>query len=242
MTSAPVIHLRYGLEENQRWFMELEDVPETLLHDLIIELLKLVLKHKYRNQNALIASNMACRWDPADHRIGVDPDVILVEAAPPEGEALESLRVWLPNHPPPKLAVEIVSKTNPEKDYQEGPPRMARLGAEELWIFDPELYGPSDNGGPFVLQIWRRLAAGDHVEMERLHAGPSPAYSPALDAWVVTTDEGKRLRIADDPDGARLWPTKDEAEAEARRAAEERAVSAEAEVRRLRALLDQNKP
>ncbi len=246
MTSAPVIHLRYGLEENERWFMELEDVPETFLHDAIIELLKLTLRYRYRDRNALVTSNVACRWDPNDARVGVDPDVILVEPAPPESEALKSLRVWLPKHQPPKLAIEVVSETNATKDYKEGPARMARLGAEELWIFDPELHGPTldDLGGPFELQIWRRLAAGDHVDMERLHAGPAPAYSPALKAWVVTTDGGKRLRVADDAEGTCLWPTEAEAEAEARHAetaradaAEGRAAAAEAELQRLRAQL-----
>lgn len=236
MTSAPVIHLRYRLEENERWFMELEDVPETFLHEAIIELLKLVLKHRYRMPNALVTSNLACRWDPEDRRVGVDPDVILVEPAPPDGEALKALCVWLPGHEPPKLAVEVVSEANADKDYREGPARMARLGAEELWIFDPELHGPrlDDLGGPYVLQIWRRFAVGDHVDMERVHAGPTPAYSPALDAWVVVTDGGKRLRIADDAQGRRLWPTTAEAQMEARRG---EAARADAELARLRAQL-----
>ncbi len=233
MTSAPAIHLRYGLEENQRWLMELEDVPETLLHDLIIELLKLVLKHRFRNRNALIASNMACRWDPDDHRVGVDPDIILVDPAPPEGDALKSLQVWRPDHHAPKLAIEVVSETNAVKDYVEGPARLARLGAEELWIFDPELHGPEINGGPFALQIWRRLASGDHVEMEQVHAGNTPAYSTVLDAWVVTTDGGMRLRISDDADRTKMWPTHAEA-------AESRVAEAEAEIQRLRGKLSLN--
>ena len=215
MTSAPVIYLRYGLEENQRWFMELEDVPETCLHDAIIDLIKSVLTHRFRDGRGLVSRNLACRWDPSDRRIGVDPDVALLTPPPPEGKALESLNVWLPKHAPPKLAIEVVSKTNAAKDYREAPARMARLGGEELWIFDPGLHGPTLEtlGGPYVLQIWRRLAAGDHVDMERLYAGPAPAYSPALDAWVVSTDGGDYLRVADDADGAQLWLTKDEAEA-----------------------------
>ena len=136
--------------------MEFEDVPETLLHDVIIELLKLVLKHRFHHQNILVASNMACRWDPKDARVGVDPDVIVVDPAPPEGQALKALRVWSPEHNPPKLAIEVVSETNAAKDYLEAPARLARLGAEELWIFDPELHGPTQTGGPFPLQIWRK--------------------------------------------------------------------------------------
>lgn len=268
MTGAPHIHLRQGPEDaTQRWFMDFEDVPETLLHDMIIELLKLVLRYRYRDRDVVIGSNVACRWDPDDRRIGVDPDVILVEPAPPEAETLKSLQVWRPDHHPPKLAIEIVSETNATKDYKEGPVRMSRLGAEELWLFDPERHGPTleDLGGPFVLQLWRRPEKGG--DMERIYAGDAPAFSPVLGAWIVTTNGGTRLRIAEDREGKRLWPTKDEAqaaradaegaradaEAQAREVAEETAAAeamradeeararraAEAEVRRLRALLEQ---
>ena len=242
--------------------MEFEDVPETLLHDVIIELLKLVLKHRFHHQNILVASNMACRWDPKDARVGVDPDVIVVDPAPPEGQALKALRVWSPEHNPPKLAIEVVSETNAAKDYLEAPARLARLGAEELWIFDPELHGPTQTGGPFPLQIWRKTH--NPTTMRCTHAGPTPGYSPALGAWAIITVDG-HLRIADDANGDQIWLTRAEAaEAQAKedrekakedrekakedrekakedrkraRAAEDRAKTAEAEIERLQALL-----
>ena len=136
--------------------MELEDVPETHIHSLIIELIRLILKYRFRDRNVLVASNLACRWNPDDEREGVNPGVILVDPAPPEGTAIESLNVWRPDHVPPKVAIEVVSKSNAKKDYVDGPAKLERLGAEELWIFDPKLLGPVDpkGGGPFVLQIW----------------------------------------------------------------------------------------
>ena len=245
MTSAP--HLLGP--KDQRWFMDLEDVPDHPLHDAIIALLMLILQHRYRGQDALVARNLGCRWEPSDRRVGVDPDIVLIAPAPPDD--LSTLQIWLPDHPPPKLAVEVVSETNAAKDYQEGPLRMARLGAEELWIFDPELHGPHEQGGPVVMQIWRRV--GDR--MERIHAGDAPAYSPALGAWTVLrhTEDGRpRLRVAEDDAGALLWPTEAEAAAaqaqkEAERAddaaaraeeAEARAEAAASEIQRLRALLD----
>ncbi len=235
-------------QDQHRWFMELEDVPETFLHDVIIELLKLVLRHRYREQDALVTSNVPCRWDPEDQRVGVNPDVILLVPAPPEGEKLKSLRVWQPDHQPPKLAIEIVSETNAAKDYTEGPLRLGRLGAEELWIFDPERHGPDDHGGPFVLQIWRRSATRPG-QMEAIYRGDAPAFSPVLNAWVVTTrtKDGQRLRVADDAEGRQLWSTEAEDEAQARQAEATRADAeaaranaAEAEVLRLRALLKQS--
>jgi len=247
MTSAPVVQLQRGNDEPPRWLLDLEDVPETFLHDVIIELLKLVFKHRYSEQDVMIASNLACRWNPDNERSGIAPDVIMVTPAPPEGQALKALHLWRPEHAAPRLAVEIVSKSNAAKDYFEGPVRTADLGSEELWIFDPELHGPSKNGGPFVLQIFKRVEAQDGVRMEPLHQGPSPAYSPMLDAWLIATPD-MRLRIADDADGKSLWPTKAEAAEEKANAAEEKANAAEEkanaaemEIQRLRALLKTKK-
>ena len=139
---------------------------------------------------------------------------------------IEALHVWREDYIPPQLAVEVVSKSNALKDYRDGPARHERIGTKELWLFDPECHGPHLNGlgGPYVLQIWKG--------QERLYAGAGPTYSPVLGAWVVVTDDGQRLRIAEDQAGVRLWPTQAEA-------ADARARAAEAEVQRLRALLQQ---
>ena len=202
---------------------------------------------------------MACRCcDPKDARVGVDPDVIVVDPAPPEGQALKALRVWSPEHNPPKLAIEVVSETNAAKDYLEAPARLARLGAEELWIFDPELHGPTQTGGPFPLQIWRKTH--NPTTMRCTHAGPTPGYSPALGAWAIITVDG-HLRIADDANGDQIWlnASLSQMEAQAKgsrqrkskrrqrksksrsegRAKEDRekARAAEAEIERLQALL-----
>ena len=250
MTSAPQI---LG-PKDPRWFMDLEDVPESHLHAATIQLLMLILGHRFRD--ALVTTNLPCRWDPNDERVGVNPDVILVDPHPPVpvgATEIDALRVWRSDNRPPRLAIEVVSKTNTLKDYRDGPARHERLGTQELWLFDPELCGPNLDalGGPYSLQIWRGR--------ERLYAGDGPAYSPALDAWAVVTDAGQRLRMAEDDAGTQLWPTRAEAadlradaeaarataEAEARvaadearAAADEARAAAEAEVRRLRALLE----
>ena len=236
------VGLRLEIEERPgRWLLEEESVPETPLHDAIIELLMLILKQwaAREDRSALITSNLGCRWDPSDARVGIDPDVVLLEPAPPEGEALTTLRVWEPGHVAPRIAVEVVSASTADKDYLDGAARCARLGARELWVFDPLLEGPSSTGGPFVLQIWRLDEAGQ--AMTRVHAGAAPAYSEELGAWVTTAEEGRRLRIADDENGTKLWLTHGEAEAKRANAEAERAEAAEAEVARLRALLDRDR-
>jgi Uma2 family endonuclease len=226
------VALHFEIEEPPGgWLMEEESVPETPLHDAIIELLMLVLKHWAHTEarSSLVTSNLGCRWDPDDARVGVDPDVVLIEPAPPEGEQLTTLRIWEPGHVAPRVAVEIVSANTAAKDYLEAPARCARLGVRELWIFDPRLDGPSATGGPFTLQIWR---ANEGAEMTRVHAGPAPAFSEELGAWLIVAADGSRLRLAADAAGHHLWPTAAEAEAA-------RAATAEAEVARLRRLLDE---
>jgi hypothetical protein len=235
------VRVEYEVEEPEgRWLLDGEDMPEIPLHDAVIQLLELLLQAfvERERRSALITSNLGCRWDPADARVGVDPDVLLVEPSPPDGEKTTTLRIWEPGHAPPRIAVEVVSDQSGRKDYLEGPARYGRLGAGELWIFDPLLVGPPDTGGPFVLQVWGR---NDRGAMDRVYAGPGPAHSDELRAWLVVTDGGTRLRIAEDPAGDRPWLTK--AEAEARRADTEacraetearRADAAEAELARLR--------
>ena len=67
-------------EAPSSWRLEEDDVPETPLHDAIIELLMLVLKHwaEREGRSALVCSNLGCRWDPSDARVGTDPDVVLL--------------------------------------------------------------------------------------------------------------------------------------------------------------------
>ena len=215
-------------ERPGRWLLDEDEMPETPLHDLILRLLCLVFEAwiARTGRDAHIARNLACRWDPTDGRVGVDPDVALIEPYAPSITTLGQLRLWEPGHVPPRLAFEVVSATTAEKDYLEVAPRYARLGTREVWVFDPALLGPSGTGGPFVLSGWRWNGA----EMERIHAGEGPAFSGELGAWLVVTDAGQRLRIADDAAGRALWLTGEEEQAR-------RAELAEAELATLRAEL-----
>jgi Uma2 family endonuclease len=233
------VRIAYDVEEPQtRWLLDEEDTPESTLHDQVLDLLKLILLAwvARARRPALVARNFACRWDPSDARVGVDPDLVLVEPAPPGAGKLAQLRIWEPGHTPPRVGVEVVSPSSTEKDYHEAPARYGCLGVSELWVFDPSCEGPSDTGGPFVLQIWRRH--GD--EMRRVYAGAGPVRTEELDAWLVVTDDGTRLRLAEDAVGTRLWPT--QAEEEAQRAneqaqrAEEQAKRADAAEREIEAL------
>ncbi len=211
----------------QAWVLPEEDMPESIPHRDTVRLLESILLTfvARTGRNALVAANLACRWHEEDARIGVDPDVALIEPAPPGADHLASLRTWEPGHVPPRFAIEVVSSSNSEKDYQDAPAKYAALGTRELVVFDPERIGPPVSGGPFVLQVWRRNDAG---AMERVYAGDGPARTEELNAWLIPT-EPCRLRIADDENGSNLWLTSAEQEAAARQqeaAARKRAESA----------------
>jgi len=169
--------------------------------------------------------NVALRWDSARRGVGVDPDVMWVEPAIPPGH--KSVLTWREGHHPPRVAVEIVSEDNAEKDYNRGPAKYGASGTRELWVFDPDGYGRTKDGrGPWVLQVWRHDKRG---RFRRVYMGDGPAYSKELGAWIVVLDG--TLRVADDEAATALWPTTDEArdEAEARaREAEAKARDAEA--------------
>ncbi len=199
-------------------------MPESVIHDQAVELLKALLTAwAVRAASALVVRNLAVRWEESRPQIGVDPDVAVLRPPPPDAAELRSLRTWLPSHAPPVLAIEVVSETNPHKDYAIAPDKYAASGVGELWIFDPLLAGPAAHGGPFRVQLWQRREDGDFI---RIYAGDGPVRSPLLDAWLVVTHEGRKLRLAQDEAGTDFWLTTEEAE----RAAKETALARIAEL------------
>jgi hypothetical protein len=178
--------------------------------------------------------NLAIRVRKDDARVGFDPDLTLVVPAPPDAADLSSLRLWEPGHAVPTLVVEVVSPGHPNKDYTETPDQCAALGVRELVVFDPLLVGPKALGQAQRLHVWRRSDTG---VFQRADSGDGPFASEALGAFLVVTDDGRNLRIADDADVARLWPTEAEAERaekEAERAEKEAARAEKEAERRLR--------
>ncbi|HEU4406960.1 MAG TPA: Uma2 family endonuclease [Polyangiaceae bacterium] len=213
------------------WALDETPVPESTLHDQILLLVRLLwLAWLVREERAAyVAHNLALRFWAARPEVGLDPDLALYEPPPPRVAKLRSVRTWRPGHAPPKVALEVVSKNHPTKDYRLAPAKYDASGTGELWVFDPLLAGPREGGGPYRLQLWARGPGG---RLERLYAGEGPVRSPFFGAWLVVVDEeegGLRLRLSDDPKGRRRWPTPEEAERQAKEA--ERRAKAEAEAR-----------
>jgi len=191
-------------------------------------------------RSATIVMEVALRWDPQQPGVGVDPDVMWVEPEVPDGAT--SVLTWKDGHSPPRIAVEIVSKDNAQKDYTEGPEKYRTSKTKELWVFDPERFGPKKEGGPWRLQVWRRDARGRFICREK---GDGPFFSRELGAWIIAGED--LLRVSDDKAGTKFWPTVDEererAETQAREAetkareAETRARDAETKARDAEALV-----
>jgi hypothetical protein len=195
------------------------NVPVTPRNDQRGEVLRRIFEVGARRmkRSVSVLVNVALRWDLFHKGVGVDPDVMWVEPALPEG--MRSVLTWMPDVKAPRIAVEIVSKENADKDYRRGPAKYGASGTQELWVFDPEGLGRDEKEqGPWALQVWRRDRRG---KFRRVYAGDGPEYSQELDAWIVVA--GDLLRVADDENGTQLWPTTDEE----RDDAEERAVLAE---------------
>ena len=210
------------------WYVDDEEKvptsrPHTLRSDRTVGLL--VGWKQRTGRDAQVGHDLALRWDEAHPRVGVDPDVYVVEPPPPEGDAVTSLRTWVTGHFPPLLAVEIVSPSRPDKDYGSSPLKYAASGTQELWVFDPELAGPKAQGGPFRIQVWRRDEGGSFA---RVYAGEGPVFSEAIEGWVFAVDEGRSLAIADDAAGTRWWMTPEETERAAKEAALQRVAELEA--------------
>lgn len=231
MTASPMIELvRRVPMVDDRWLLDEDDVPEAPLHDYALEALVLLLKAwvARTGREASVHRNIAMRWTPSRPNIGADPDVCV--ASPPLPANATSLCLWKAGHTPPMLAIEVVSEGTAAKDYLDNPARYAASGTGELWILDPLRLGPTDAGGPYAVQVFRRTSDGRFVQV---YAGDGPAESPALGAWIQVP-QGEVPRIADDAAGSRPWLTEAEAQraqAEAQRAARE---AAESELARLR--------
>ena len=238
--SSRLVGVRYTVPTHRvGWELAEETMPESVVHDEAVELLKALLafwaKSATSASQAFVARNLAVRWDEHHPKVGVDPDICVVQPAPPDAADLTSVRTWLPGHAAPRLAIEVVSENNPRKDYAIAPDKYAASGVSELWIFDPLLAGPSTHGGPHRFQIWSRESDGDFT---RIYAGAGPAFSPMMSAWLVAVDEGRRVRIADDEASTRFWTTAEENERAAKESERAQKESALARVAELEARLE----
>ena len=200
--------LRYALDGfSDDWVIRWDEVPESAWHDGCLELLKalLVAWIASSGRDAAVFRDIVIQARRERPKLGWNPDVCLVEPAPAGASELESMRLW--DHASPRFAFEAVSPNHPYKDYTIVPEKCAVAGVTELCVFDPLLAGPRAQGGPWLLQLWKRAPDGS---FERVHAGHDPARSDVLGAWLVPDREARRLRIFGRPNGEEPWLTSEE--------------------------------
>ncbi len=211
------VEVRYRVSGfSERWTIPEGAVPEARWHyegaQAFGERVSFGLERAGRR--AAVCRNLAIRVRRDRPNVGFDPDVCVIEPPPPDEARLDSLKLWAAGHAPPRLVVEFVSRQHPTKDV---PDICAAIGVEELVVFDPTRSGPTSRGGGALLQIWRRAPDGS---FERAFAGDTNAPSSVLGAWLIPKRETRELVVADDPEGAALWLTREE-QAAAERAARE---------------------
>jgi Uma2 family endonuclease len=210
LSQARVIELHYRITPAvETWVLPEGKVPESRFHDLALRRLVALFEAwaERAGRNVMVARDLALRWVAEAPRIGLDPDVCLIEPPPPEGDRVVSLCTWKPGHRVPRLAIEVVSKNHPHKGYAEIQERYAACGVEELWVLDPLLHGPKHLGGPVRLQVWRREVADVFT---RVYAGNGPYHSAAIDVWARV--DGDRIVLSDDRAGEAEWHTREELE------------------------------
>ena len=217
------------------WYIEDDEtMPQSTKHDAHEARLRsiFVAWNVRTSRGLLVGCELAFRWDPKEPGVGIDPDIYVVEMPPPVPyDDIPSIRTWEEGNFPPILAIEVVSRTRPKKDYSRSPERHNLLGTFELWVFDPHLYGNAPNQPSVYLQIYQRETNNRLVQT---YAGDGPYFSDATDAWVMVIDG--ELVIANDREGKDRWPTLEEAERqradEYAKRANEQAKRAENEAKR----------
>lgn len=218
--------LRYPLERvPDEWEIPEVPVPESVSHASLVTYLEALLAAwaAARGHEVAIARNLAVRWVQARPRVGIDPDVAVIDPKPPAFESLRSLKLWEPGARAPVLAIEVVSPNHPYKDYALLPERYASMGVGELWVLDPGGFGPRRLGGPHFVQQFVR---DDDGALVRRYAGSGPVYSRVVGGWVHRAP-GTGVMLTDDTAGEQRWLTPHETEAAAR--AQEAAARAAAE-------------
>jgi Uma2 family endonuclease len=199
-------------------------VGETDYHVAGLVYLREALQHYFRDRpNMYVATDMFLYYEEGNVKARKAPDVMIVRGVPKHFR--RSFKLWR-EAAGPWIIIELISRKTRRDDLQEKPGVYARLGVEEYYVYDPEgktLRPP--------LQGFRRRG---RRFLPRKLAGDGSLTSRRLGLRLVP--ERQLLRLIDLRTGEPLLTGAEQA-ARAEEA-EQRAQSAEAELARLRALLE----
>ncbi|MBI1878211.1 MAG: Uma2 family endonuclease [Chloroflexi bacterium] len=207
-------------------------MAETDVHINSIIYLREALKDYFRDDpNVYIAGNLLIYYEEGNPSASVAPDIFVVRDVPKKER--RTYKLWVESHPP-DVVIEITSRSTRLEDLGNKRALYAILGVREYFLHDPlaEYLDPPLQGYQLVKDDYKHLepAQGGSLTSQvlgltlRIEAGQLRLVNPVTGSHLLTPAEAQNL--------ART-------EAEARHAAEQRAVEAEAELARLRAELTQ---
>jgi Uma2 family endonuclease len=212
-------------------------MAETEIHAELMINLRFALKRRFRDDpNVYVGVNMLMYWIKGDSSKSKAPDVFVVFGVPKE-PARRTWKIWEEGKAP-DMVIEISSRKTWQEDMYEKWQLYSRLGVREYFLFDP-LYEYL----PEPLMAWR-LVDGQYIPAK---VENRRVMSEVLGLELFATDTTLRLI---DPKTGEILPTEAEEiaareaaeafalkETKARRQAEERAATVEAELEKLRAEL-----
>ena len=211
-----------------------EPMAETPKHQQVMTDCMDVLRSYFRRfADVYIGGNMMLYYEEGNPRKSISPDVFMVR-----GLSKKELRTYKTWEQPPTLdfVLEVASPSTYTRDFNEKMEIYAKiLQVREYCIYDPyHEIDPSFVGFRLVGEAYEEIPfVNARIPFEVLglelgeHAGVLRLYDPVKSAWLFTSQErvgDAEVRVAQ--------------ESRARQEAESRAQHAEAELEKLRAVLE----
>lgn len=225
-------------------------MAETEAHVVSILYLLAALRYLFRKQpDVFVIADMLLYYQKGSTTKSKAPDVMVAKGVD-TSISRRTYKLW-EEGVPPCVIIEVTSKSTQQEDIGPKPALYAKLGVNEYFVFDPL----NEYVGQQLLGY--RLIDGELNPIEPDNDGD--LYSEEL--GTILSVDGEMLRVVD-PETGHFIPALNEAmslaeqqaaraEQQAARAEQQaahaeqqaaRAAAAEAEVARLRALLDQTQP
>jgi Uma2 family endonuclease len=220
------IPTKTGQEVEQETFYPSEDgepLAETPIHVLAIMLLFQALQDFFRARpDVYIAAKMFWYWEKGNPEARRDPDIMVIPGVEPGDR--RSFISWKENGAIPAVIIEVTSEKNWRENLCERRELYEELGVKEYYLFDPE--------AEYLRPPLQGFLLGERGYRNLRPAEDRSLTSQELGLRLVAED--RMLRLIDARTGERVL-TREEQIAEA----QQRAQTLEAEVARLRALLEE---
>lgn len=224
-----------------------DDMGEGSLQRLVSELLRALVERwlQQRGTPTFVGADQFFYWKQFDASEGIAPDVYVLPGAPLSPD-IGAWKVWKDGYVP-SFAFEYVSR-DVDKDYLASPAKYARLGVDELIVFDPD---HEQSRSRVRWQVFRKTKRG-FLRVEATDADRIKSKVLGCHLRVVGKGGALRVRLGSGINGETLVPIAEEeleaktaaleaekaareGEKAARDALEARTAALEAEVARLRA-------